>query len=1207
MLMRFVLFSLSAVAMGQTPVPETAPDSEPMPTVRADLQAVPVPPGIVFERIVVNPDGTIAPSTTVAGGVDEKLVYSNTMGNVAVALTAGVPIADDLALVTAAGCRLRRLEFPVIGKVDPGGVGGPYTVNYELFTNCPNAVVQNATEFNRIRLPGTAGQAAFGDDDSRLVSVSFGPEAVLPTGTTSVWLRVSSNRGNVGVVMGAPAQQGFSCDRLDAVGYNLTCNATLGGFPQASFAAMNAQLFADATCDDTFVGYRANTPSGPLFNPGANVTLADDIELDVDGCQMVAYEVAIKAGGTYAFDLRTGCDGQVIPGTERLAVNSLTASVPFLSRQVFDPPITLPKSFWFAARVSSSNGGVVLAGNAPCVGFTQDSLVVVSPTLECTSIPAPLPGLYAALNVTIICAGTPPVGACCDMRFPDEAGESVCRQVPHMNCPWPWNTGAQPAWVEGATCESNPFPKPCGQSRCCRPDAVCENLSENQCNAVEPTDGPRIWARGQYCEDFPDACNIVACVGATESCGTEHSEPGCSNVDCCAEVCGTDDYCCLVEWDRQCVELGRCGFWANRCFDPDPTRSAQPVDADSSTYFSARLNTLDPVATHFCCRVDLNGGRLYESAWFRFVATDTTARISLCGSDPLADSVFNVYMSENLASLQTECDSLIPIGCGDDLETCGSGSHARTCLSDLVPGRPYYVQIATRNSDERPLQLEVRSPCYDEEHWIGSDCNENGLADSCDLGKRSVIDCNRNDILDVCELEAGTAFDCDSNQFLDECGPVVDRLPVVTDPEHPTRTTLAVDGGLIFISAYEINEGTWTIQAYGQNGIGWKFWSELESPVEPRSLLYENNRLIVTGRFGTEAFRYAFYDNRWNLQEALDGPSHVSCELYGKSVAVETNLTLVGSGFCQYRVDSPAEQISVHNNRTGYWVEETPIDSPYPETNINFGGALSISGGRLLVGAPHFGDAIPGAYSYRRVADAWVLESGLVPNDGTTGGFFGRAVDLDGDLAIVGATVSEPGGAAYIFRWDGTEWHEEAKLRQTDNPDARFGWSVDIRGNEALVGDPILNFAYLYRRVGQHWEFIEGLQPAKEYGVSWVGYDVAILDALYVVNAFAATYVFQATPKDCNANGVPDGCDVDDNTSTDCDANIIPDECQHPVSADVFPDGRTDLKDFAVFQNCVDGRAFLDQPTECRTLDLHPSCSIDHLDFFEFQSLMSGP
>ena len=66
---------------------------------------------------------------------------------------------------------------------------------------------------------------------------------------------------------------------------------------------------------------------------------------------------------------------------------------------------------------------------------------------------------------------------------------------------------------------------------------------------------------------------------------------------------------------------------------------------------------------------------------------------------------------------------------------------------------------------------------------------------------------------------------------------------------------------------------------------------------------------------------------------------------------------------------------------------------------------------------------------------------------------------IDGSVAIVSTPFEDDGGdsagAAYVFRFDGTSWFEEAKLTASDAAASDgFGWSVAVSGEVALIGAP---------------------------------------------------------------------------------------------------------------------------------------------------------
>lgn len=49
------------------------------------------------------------------------------------------------------------------------------------------------------------------------------------------------------------------------------------------------------------------------------------------------------------------------------------------------------------------------------------------------------------------------------------------------------------------------------------------------------------------------------------------------------------------------------------------------------------------------------------------------------------------------------------------------------------------------------------------------DCNNNGVADECDLADGTSHDCNHNGIPDECDIASGTSHDCNQNGIPDEC------------------------------------------------------------------------------------------------------------------------------------------------------------------------------------------------------------------------------------------------------------------------------------------------------------------------------------------------------------------------------------------------------------------------------------------------------
>ena len=108
------------------------------------------------------------------------------------------------------------------------------------------------------------------------------------------------------------------------------------------------------------------------------------------------------------------------------------------------------------------------------------------------------------------------------------------------------------------------------------------------------------------------------------------------------------------------------------------------------------------------------------------------------------------------------------------------------------------------------------------------------------------------------------------------------------------------------------------------------------------------------------------------------------------------------------------------------------------------------------------------AYVYRFDGQEWAFEMKLVASDAADGDLFGLSVGVDGDVIVVGAYNAQiPGsgwGAAYVFRFTGTDWAQEAKLIGWEaEPPGYFGHPVGIDGDTIVAG------GWYAETVGEIW------------------------------------------------------------------------------------------------------------------------------------------
>ncbi|MEP7109269.1 MAG: hypothetical protein ABI760_14845, partial [Ferruginibacter sp.] len=128
--------------------------------------------------------------------------------------------------------------------------------------------------------------------------------------------------------------------------------------------------------------------------------------------------------------------------------------------------------------------------------------------------------------------------------------------------------------------------------------------------------------------------------------------------------------------------------------------------------------------------------------------------------------------------------------------------------------------------------------------------------------------------------------------------------------------------------------------------------------------------------------------------------------------------------------------------------------SSQPAINAGFRTRVSISGDYAVIGAPRYsGSGLNNmglAYIFNKSAGGWKQVSRLAARDSTAGDYFGGAVAISGDYAIVGSSNKKIGdnvaqGKAYIYRRSGTTWVlDTALVKGSGQAYEDFGWSVGV-------------------------------------------------------------------------------------------------------------------------------------------------------------------
>ncbi len=250
---------------------------------------------------------------------------------------------------------------------------------------------------------------------------------------------------------------------------------------------------------------------------------------------------------------------------------------------------------------------------------------------------------------------------------------------------------------------------------------------------------------------------------------------------------------------------------------------------------------------------------------------------------------------------------------------------------------------------------------------------------------------------------------------------------------------------------------------------------------------------------------------------------------FGFASALDGDVALVGAQFHDAAgMNSGIAYVFRRNGRN--WVQETEIAASDELSGDLFGCSVALQGNRALMGSSQ--DDFPGtdnagsAYVVEWNGSQWVEVAKLVASDAVAGDAFGTSVAVDGDLAVVGAVNAGNNltGAVYVYRFDGSQWIEEAKLTASDAVlRDYFGYSVAVENDVIVVGAYYTEAtfegkSYVYRYDGTSWTEEQILIPSDPANLNYFGISVSIDQGRIVVgaqgNSSAATragkaYVFE--------------------------------------------------------------------------------------------------
>ncbi len=284
----------------------------------------------------------------------------------------------------------------------------------------------------------------------------------------------------------------------------------------------------------------------------------------------------------------------------------------------------------------------------------------------------------------------------------------------------------------------------------------------------------------------------------------------------------------------------------------------------------------------------------------------------------------------------------------------------------------------------------------------------------------------------------------------------------------------------------------------------------------------------------------------WTQQAKLLAADGTADDQFGNSVAIDGDTIVVASPTDSV-VGANSGSAYVFTRTAGVWTQQAKLTPPDGLAGALFGSSIAVSADTVVVGSSQDndnGNLSGSAYIFTRNAGNWSFQTKLLPSDGLSGRLFGYAVAIDGDTVLAGSIKDQPSGlnsgSAYIFTRAGITWTQQAKLIADDGEaNDWFGNAVALQGDTALVAafrnddfGTDSGSTYLFTRAGSTWTQQAKLLPADGAGGDRFGSAVAISNDRAVIgtprdNDLGSTsgsgYIFNLACQPCSADFNNDG------------------------------------------------------------------------------------
>ena len=352
-------------------------------------------------------------------------------------------------------------------------------------------------------------------------------------------------------------------------------------------------------------------------------------------------------------------------------------------------------------------------------------------------------------------------------------------------------------------------------------------------------------------------------------------------------------------------------------------------------------------------------------------------------------------------------------------------------------------------------------------------------------------------------------------------------------PDDSDRTgeyfgrAVSIDGDYAIIGANGDYVDGWmsgSAYVFYWDGTAWIQQAKL-APGDPTDSIHFGWTAAISGDYavvgawnqGVYGAVYIFHRNgvSWTQQAKLTPSGGTDGMNFGIVVSISGDYVIVGADRDDAKGNSSGSAYIFHRSGTS-WTQQAKLTAGDGAADDMFGSSVSISGDYAIIGADYNDDSYPqsgSAYVFKRNGTSWAQQAKLTASDPAEGNFFGCAVSIDGEYAVVGAFSDDANhdnsGSAYIFKRDGTSWSQQDKLTATaGQPEHWFGHSVSINGELAVIGSYYVassaGSAYIFKRQDTEWTQQYRLAPTDGVSNDRFGWSASISGDRAIIGAYQA-------------------------------------------------------------------------------------------------------